>query len=148
MNAIDHGTPIPVETMQRAIATQVCPWCHRGPFRILLAHLAKFGVDRYQARDLAEFPKTAKRLTDPDTSAALTVARRAKGRPAGLRNGGVKGERRSLSLGGRLEQGRKHTKAPERFAEMSRLSREAEAQRRIDVAIRFLESHGYTVQRP
>lgn len=143
-----HGSPVSVQTMQAAIADQICPWCHKGPFRILLAHLAKYGVDRYQARDMAEMPKTAKGLTDIFVRDKMSTARRLRPRPTGLRNGSPKGERRSYSLGGRLAQAAKTIKDPEHFAEMSRHSRDAEARRRIDVAIRFLEANGYTVTGP
>ena len=141
----DHTTPVAVDVMQAAIASQMCPWCHRGPFRILLAHLTKFGIDRYQARDMAELPKSSGGLTDPDMGASLSTARRMRPRPAGLRNGSPKGERRTYSLGGRLVQASKSMRDPVQLAEMSRLSREAERRRRIDVAVRFLEDNGYAV---
>jgi len=145
MEVLDHATPVTVEAMREAVRTQVCPWCHRGPFKILLAHLTKFGIDRFQARDMAELPKSADGLTDATVGASLTSARRMRPRPTGLRSGSPKGERRTYSLGGRLAQARKSVKDPEKLRAISAESKRAATERSIQNAIALLERNGYTV---
>lgn len=144
MEVLDHATPVTVEAMQEAVRTQVCPWCHRGPFKILLAHLTKFGIDRHQARDMAELPKTARGLVDPDVHRA--ISERATLRPhPGLRRGGTGVGTRTYSLGGRLAQARKSVKDPEKLRAISAESKRAATERSIQNAIALLERNGYTV---
>lgn len=47
-------TPPSQEALREAIAAQRCPWCGRGPYRILAGHTSRaHGVDRHELRRLA-----------------------------------------------------------------------------------------------
>ena len=51
-----YGAVVPPsqEAARRAIAAQTCPFCGRGPFRMLPVHTNKaHGVDKYELRDMA-----------------------------------------------------------------------------------------------
>jgi primosomal protein N' len=76
--------------IREAIAAQMCPWCHRGPFVMLPVHTNKMhGVDKLELRDLAGLKK-ADPICSEDLLAKLSDAydptsdRAAKARAASI----------------------------------------------------------------
>lgn len=57
-----HGqvvAPTP-EAVRAAIEACLCPFCGRGPFKVLALHVSqRHGIDRYELRDLAGLPKNS-----------------------------------------------------------------------------------------
>jgi hypothetical protein len=46
--------PLSPETVREAISGQTCPWCGRGPFRVLAGHVqSAHGINRQQLREMA-----------------------------------------------------------------------------------------------
>ncbi len=49
-----HVAPLSREAMLSAIESQICPWCGKGPFKMLPVHTSKIhGVDKWEFRELA-----------------------------------------------------------------------------------------------
>lgn len=48
------------DQIRAGIEAQICPWCSKGPFKILASHTTRLhGVDRFQLRDLGGFTYSA-----------------------------------------------------------------------------------------
>lgn len=62
------------EALRAAIESQTCPWCGRGPFKMLASHTNReHGIDRVELRDLAGLPRRSS-ICSPETS---EISRRA-----------------------------------------------------------------------
>lgn len=72
---VKDGTVRPAtDTVRRAIDAQMCPFCERGPFKMLPVHTNKVhGVDKWELRDLAGLT-----TNDPLCSPEARDAMRAK----------------------------------------------------------------------
>lgn len=47
------------EALRAAIESQTCPWCGRGPFKMLAMHTNReHGIDRVELRDMAGIPRS------------------------------------------------------------------------------------------
>lgn len=45
---------LPPEVVREFIASQICPWCKRGPFKLLASHVnSAHGVDRHALKEMA-----------------------------------------------------------------------------------------------
>ncbi len=74
-------TPPSRDALLRSIEAQRCPWCGRGPFKMLPVHTNKaHGVDKWELRELAGL-STSDSLVSEEVRDAL--------RAAALRNGNV-----------------------------------------------------------
>ncbi|GAP53824.1 hypothetical protein AHiyo6_03890 [Arthrobacter sp. Hiyo6] len=92
------------EALLSAIAAQTCPWCGRGPFKVLASHTNKeHGVDRLELRRLADLSSSAS-ICSPDTSGrarASLAARNADG-SLSVKGGQAAAERGIHFLGARV----------------------------------------------
>lgn len=75
-----HAAPS-TEAVRKYVEAGVCPWCGKGPWKMLAGHVAKaHGVDRFELRELAGLLRGAS-VCDPAYSeerSALAVTRGAK----------------------------------------------------------------------
>lgn len=72
------------DTIRRCIAEQSCPWCHRGPFKVLATHTAiMHGVDKRALRLMADLPLAAGRICSEEVSVDRRNQRLADGRTPG-----------------------------------------------------------------
>lgn len=76
---------ISVEAARQAIAVQVCPFCGKGPYRVLAAHTShQHGIKTEQLHDLARIPYS-KSICSPEVSAQKSAVSKEKwptgGRP-------------------------------------------------------------------
>lgn len=91
-----------------AIATQICPWCDRGPFRNLALHAAQ--MHELTAADLCEMAEIPRSwpTCDPDLSELLSAIGREVVDPAAMRVRSrlARGAARRMSDAGRRELSR------------------------------------------
>ncbi len=80
-----HVAPLSRETLLRAIESQVCPWCGKGPFKMLPVHTNKVhGVDKWEFRELAGLT-TKQPLIAEEVRQAMREANQANGRAQALK---------------------------------------------------------------
>lgn len=67
------------EAIREAIAAGKCPWCGRGPWRVLASHTHhRHGVNRHELRHLAGYSREVS-ICDPDVSENVKERRREDG---------------------------------------------------------------------
>ncbi len=72
-----HVAPLSREAMQRAIESQICPWCGKGPFKMLPVHTNKVhGVDKWEFRELAGLTSQQALIADETRQAMREAALR------------------------------------------------------------------------
>lgn len=65
------------DEIRRHISAGTCPWCDKGPFKMLPVHTNKaHGIDKWQLRDLAGLT-TTQPLCDPEALAKMSSAQTA-----------------------------------------------------------------------
>jgi hypothetical protein len=80
----DVVVDLPVEEIRQAIAEQVCPWCGRGPFKMLAGHTQRaHGVDCDALREMAGLIKAAS-LCDSDYAARCSNENDSRWQPGGV----------------------------------------------------------------
>lgn len=123
-----------VEATRRALMAGICPFCGRGPFRVLAGHTQRIhAVDRFELRELADLTYSTSILDERTRQefSARARARLAAGVP--LPVGGGPGQRRRLSPAARRIAADKLR----RFAEQA--GPEAMARQRLAAARRAAE---------
>lgn len=93
------------DALRAAIAAQTCPWCGRGPFKVLALHTNKeHGVDRIELRQLADLNSKSS-VCSPETSVRARdslAARNADG-SLSVKGGQAAAERGIHFLGARVQ---------------------------------------------
>lgn len=70
----DPSVPPSQEALRAAIAAQMCPWCDKGPFKMLPVHTNKVhGIDKWDLRDYAGY-STSDPLCSEEARAAMSRA--------------------------------------------------------------------------
>lgn len=96
--------PPSIEATRRCVIAGICPFCGRGPFRVLAGHTQKVhGVDRFELRELADLTYSTSLLDERtrEEFSARAKARLAAGTPLPT-NSGVKKKRRMSPAGKRI----------------------------------------------
>ncbi|MBK6040828.1 hypothetical protein [Streptomyces sp. MBT55] len=128
------------EEIQAGIEAQICPWCGKGPFKILAGHTTRLhGVDRLQLRDLAGLLYRTP-VCDPSVTADYQERNQrfiptppGKGYRKVLSEAAKEANRRRLDAHRSIEQQRAATTAahtPEAKAKRSETIRKLHAERR------------------
>ncbi len=126
--------PLDPETIQRAIAAGMCPWCPRGPFTVLAGHVVKLhGIGRRELCDMAGLMYSDS-ICDPDFSAAAAKRSRDRDSVAATRRG-LRSPRRVLSAAAHAGNLKKLYAIPPEVREQAR--RRATI-RRTETAVRHL----------
>lgn len=77
---IDHAAPS-AGAIRRCVAEQICPFCGRGPYKMLPVHTNKsHGVDKWELRELAGM-STTETLCSPESVDAMRAAAARNGSP-------------------------------------------------------------------
>jgi hypothetical protein len=65
--------PPSAEAIRKAIESQICPWCGKGPYAMLPVHSKEQGVSKFELRELAGL-KARDPLCSPDAILAMSRA--------------------------------------------------------------------------
>lgn len=149
----DFGARLPTfskDVVRRAIEAGICPWCNRGPYKMIASHTTRVhGVDARELRDLAGLTYSTSLL--PEETRQKFSDRAHRQREAGVLVGSPNGGRgpHRLSEAGKdaLRRSLDATRSPEQLRAATAASHtpEVKAKRSESVRKRKEERRGFPV---